>query len=156
MSKEIGSDSAALTLNDSWVSWFGDHAIILKEQMIAQRSTVFEENPYHFARRTKLSLTGTIPAGYRAVWDRRDDVAKAKLYSKLTSHTKADDYPSILIRDADGSEEADYIEVHIYGPFNRAAIDKIMGPTPRSREDKIIWRKFKKLAEKVGILVEET
>ena len=147
---------AALTLDDSWVHWFGEYAMILKEPMIAHRTTVFEENPFHFVRRLKLSLTATMPPGYRAVWDRRHDIAKAKLYSKLTSHTTQQDYPAILMNNANGSEEADYIEVHIYGPFTRAAIDNIVGPKPRSHEDRIIWRKFKMDAKKIGITVKET
>ncbi len=147
---------AALTLDDTWVTWFGDYAMILKDPMIAQRATVFEENPFHFARRFNLSLTDTIPPGYRAVWDRRHDIAKAKLYSKLNSHTQKEEYPQILMNDTKGSEDADYIEVHIYGPFTRAAIDTIIGPRPRSGEDRIIWRKFKASAENIGITVKET
>ena len=147
---------AALTLDDCWVSWFGDYAMILKDPMIAHRATVFEENPFHFARRLKLSLTDTIPPGYRAVWDRRHDIAKAKLYSKLNSHTPKEDYPQILMNNSKGSEDADYIEVHIYGPFTRATIDMIIGPRPRSGEDRIIWRKFKASAENIGITVKET
>ena len=147
---------AMLTLDDSWVSWFGDYAMILKDPMIAHRTTVFEENPFHFARRFKLLLTETIPPGYRAVWDQRHDIAKAKLYSKLNSHTQKQDYPHILMNNIKGNEDADYTEVHIYGPFTKAAIDKIIGPKPRSREDRIIWRKFKASAEDVGITVKET
>jgi hypothetical protein len=49
----------------------------------------------------------------------------------------------------------DYIEVHIFGSFNRSAIEKIAGPVPRSREDKLIWRKLRKIAAKIGVSVEE-
>ena len=146
---------AALTLNDKWVDWFGDHAMILKEQMIAHRSTVFEENPYNFSIRHGLALTDTFPPGYRAVWGRRGDVAKAKLYPKLSAATTSSDYPTILLPDGSSVAEADYIEVHVYGPFTGAAIQKIIGPTPRSHEDKIIWRKLKRDAQKAGISVEE-
>ena len=133
----------------------GDHAIILKEQMIAHRTTVFEENPYWFATRHRLALTGTFPPGYRAAWERRGDVAKAKLYSKLSATTTKSDYPTILLANCSSAANSDYIEVHIYGSFTGAAIEKIIGPTPRSREDKVIWRKLKRDAQKVGITVEE-
>lgn len=129
--------------------------MILKEQMIAHRTTVFEENPYYFATRHRLALTDTFPAGYRATWERRGDVAKVKLYPKLSAATKRSDYPTILMPDGTSAANSDYIEVHLYGPFTRAAIQKLIGPTPRSREDKMIWRKLKRDAQKAGITVEE-
>ena len=147
---------AALTLDETWLSWFGDYAMILKDSMIADRTTVFEENPFLFARRLNLPLTATMPPGYRAVWDRRHDIAKAKLYPKLTSSTQKHDYPHILMDTSNSTSDADYIEVHIFGPFTRAAIDMVIGPKPRSREDRIIWRSFKAAAKKAGVAVKET
>ena len=146
---------AALTLDGRWLESFGDHAMILKEHMIERRATVFEENPYQFARRHKLQLTDVFPPGYRAVWSRRGDLAMTKLYPKLDSGADSGDYPSLLMssKTADGIE--DYIEVHIYGPINRSAIERIVGPVPRSREDRLIWRSLKKAAAKVDVDVEE-
>lgn len=146
---------AALTLDDSWVKWFGQYAMLLKDSMIAHRATVFEENPFHFVRRHKLSLTDTIPPGYRSVWGRRDDIAKAKLYPKLNPNTQSTDYPRILLEASREDNDADYIEVHIYGTFTKAAIDAIIGPRPRSNEDRVIWKMFKKSAAASRITVKE-
>ena len=79
----------------------------------------------------------------------------AKLYPNLDSGTESWKYASLLMSSeiADGSE--DYIEVHIFGPFNRSAIEKIVGPVPLSREDKLIWRSLKKTAAKAGVDVED-
>ncbi len=146
---------AALTLDGRWLESFGDHAMILKEQMIERRATVFEEGLYQFSQRHDIPLMGVFPPGYRAVWSRRGDLAMAKLYPNLDSGTESWIYASFLMSSeiADGSE--DYIEVHIFGPFNRSAIEKIVGPVPRSREDKLIWRKLKQTAAKAGVDVEE-
>lgn len=145
----------ALTINQTWPSWFGDHAFILKEMMIAHRATVFEENPATLAPRLRLSLTDVFPPGYRATWDRRGDLAMAKLYPKLDSSTRVANHASLIMSSAAGGA-GDYIEVHVFGPFNRSAIAKILGPRPRSREDRVIWAAFKRSATKVGIAVEET
>ena len=72
--------------------------------MIAHRTTVFEENPFHFSRRHRLSLTQTIPPGYRAVWESRQEIAKAKLHTKLTSKTKVQEYGDILMTDANAAK----------------------------------------------------
>ena len=146
---------AALTIDGRWLDWFGSHAIILKEKMIERRATVFEENPFEFIKRHQILLSDVIPPGYRADWSRRGDLAIAKLYSKLDSSTKIDDFPSLLMSSETDNSDADYIEVHIYGEFNRSAVDRIVGPKPLSKEDKLIWRSLKKYAARVGVTVEE-
>jgi hypothetical protein len=146
---------AALTLDGQWLESFGDHAMILKEQMIQRRATVFEENPYEFSKRHKIQLIDVIPAGYRAVWSRRGDLAMAKLYPRLDSGTDSGEHASLLMSSEIAGGSGDYIEVHIFGAFNRSAIERIVGPVPRSREDKLIWRSLKKAAAKAGVDVEE-
>lgn len=144
----------ALSINGKGLSSFGEYFMELKEEMISHRSTVFEENPLVFGDRQGLGLTDLMPPGYRATWLRRGDLAQAKLYSELSASTVANDFPSILMRDTGTSGAADYIEVHIYGTFNRSAIACVRGPDPKSREDRILWRKFKKKAAAAGIDVE--
>ena len=50
----------------------------------------------------------------------------------------------------------DYVEVHIYGPVNRASIEKVVGPKPASRADQLIWRRTARALCKLGVVVEET
>lgn len=146
---------AALTLDGRWLKSFGDFAMILKEKMIERRATVFEENPYYLAQRHKIQLTEAFPLGYRAVWSRRGDLAMAKLYPKLDSGTDSGKYASFLMSSNAKDGREDYIEVHIFGSFNRSAIERIIGQVPISREDKLIWRSLKKSADKIGVNLEE-
>ena len=44
---------AALALDHHWLRSFGMYAIVLRDQMIAHRSTVFEENPFLLRRSTQ-------------------------------------------------------------------------------------------------------
>ena len=100
-------------------------------------------------------MTDTIPSGFRSVWERRGDIATAGLFSKLNSDTWPADYPRIPLEDNGASDDADCIKVHIFGTFSKAAIEAVSGPRPRSKMDRLIWRKFKKSTAKTGIKVKE-
>jgi hypothetical protein len=146
---------AALTLDRRWLKSFGLYAIVLKEPMIAHRATVFEENPFEFAKRLGVLLSQPMPPGYRATWDRRADLAKAKLYPKLNTTTDPSTFGAILLNDS-GSASAggsDYIEVHIYGSFNRNSIERVIGPKPRTKEDRLLWRRLGKSAAAAGVIL---
>jgi hypothetical protein len=145
---------AALTLNDRWLKPFGPFAMILRSWMIEQRATLFEENPWLFATRHQILLNQPLPHGYRSTWEKRGDLARAKYYPKITAATERVEYADILMQDTKEPFHEDYMEVHIYGPFNRHAIEKVIGPEPKRREDKLLWRKLEKKCKAVGVLVE--
>ena len=145
----------ALSLDDHWLKSYGLYAMVLKEGMVAHRASVFEENPYVFASRYKILLNSPIPPGYRASWDRRDRLGKAKLYPKLGSDTDLCEFPKILLEDRAGTSESDYIEVHIFGSFNRNSIEKVIGPPPCRKEEKVLWATLKRLISDIGGTVEE-
>lgn len=146
---------AALTLDGRWLRYFGPYAMILRDVAIAHRATVFEENPVEFIRRLKVLLTQPLPPGYRAVWERRGTLAKAKLYSKLNAETDQKLFAEILLNEDPSKGTFDYIEVHIFGSFNRNSIERIAGPAPRTREDKFLWGRLKKQAKIAGVSIEE-
>jgi hypothetical protein len=147
---------AALTLDDQWLKSFGEYAMILRSEMIENRATLFEENPWLFATRQRILLGQSLPLGYRSTWKDRGKLAQAKCHSKLSAKTERVEYPNILMQDGEARFEEDYVEVHIYGPFNRYSIEKVIGPEPKSREDKLLWRKLKKSCEAAGVSVENT
>ena len=86
--------------------------------------------------------------GFRAIWANRDSLAAAKLAAKLTPSTKPDDYQSILINGTD--RDADFIEVNIYGPIHRKAVEHLSGPEPRRKADKVIFRSVLKKLKEIG------
>jgi hypothetical protein len=96
-----------------------------------------------------------VPPGYRAPWERRDELAMAKLHDQIDSATPSENYPSILLRQGTSTGDADFIEVHIYGPLHRAAIERVIGPRPKSRSDLVIWKSVIRELEKLGAVVEE-
>ncbi len=143
-----------LSLGGVSLTGYGAYAMVLKENMIAHRATVFEENRIRWAKKLRLVLTDPIPSGYRATWPRRDALAKAKLHSEIDRVTPEAKFPTILVHDRGGTGNSDFIEVHIFGPLNRYTIEKLIGPIPKTREDRLIWRRLERELKTLGISVE--
>lgn len=143
-----------LSLGGSRLTGYGEYAMVIKDKMIAHRATVFDENPITLSKKLKLSLTDPFPPGYRAVWSERDSLAKAKLHSDINSDTKDDDFPHILLNDRGGTADSDFIEVHIFGPLNQQSIERVIGPVPKTRDDRLIWQRLQRQLAKAGIEVE--
>ncbi|WP_323801653.1 hypothetical protein [Parasphingorhabdus sp.] len=146
---------AALTLDRLGVRHYGDYSVTLNDRMIAKRASVFEENPFIFYDKFMISSTSSLPSGYRASWSRRSELAMAKLHPKVAKGMSLNDFPSILIDQGVKSTEADFIEVHIYGPIHPRAINNVSGPVPKDKADKIIWKRVKRELLKFGATVKE-
>ena len=110
---------------------------------------------FYFVDRHKVLANQTAPAGYRASWQNRGRLAKAKLHAKIRQDTPASEFGSILMSKDDQGGHDDYIEVHIYGGFNRNAIERVLGPAPRTREDRLLWKRLEKSIAAVGGVLEE-
>ena len=147
---------AALSLSGLGPTAWGPYSIELKENMTELRSSTFEENSVLFCQ-TKHHLTvgDPVPPGFRASWHRRGDLAMAKLHARIDLKTASDQYHEILL--SNGSAIlADFIEVHIWGPIHRSAIERVVGPKPKSREDKVLWKSLKAKLEDMGSKLEST
>ena len=92
---------AALSLHDAGPIAYGPHSIVLKEEMIGHRASVFDENTVVFVRKNQLAATEEIPHGHRAAWDKRGNLAKAKLHGKLDAGTTLEEYATILLGPVD-------------------------------------------------------
>jgi hypothetical protein len=146
---------AALSLNGRGVPHYGDCSLVLKELPIQDRATAFEENSLYFCMKRDLGLKRyTLPPGYRARWSRRDELAAAKLESALQPGTQADGFAEIIMKPAARSEEADFIEVHIYGPLHRRNIARLTARRPRNQADKAILMRVESSLKSIGATVE--
>ena len=138
---------AALSLDGKGLTDYGSCCLVLKDSSIANRATVFEENSFTFCQKFRVVVGEKIPAGYRATWSNRYNLAVAKLGNELTATTSESDFPKYLLgkNSKDGS---DFIEVHIFGPIHRRAIDCLIVTKPKNREDRVLLRSIeKKLGE---------
>ena len=139
---------AMLSLNDGGLTTFGSYVIVLKEAPIASRSSVFERNSVvFFQKRDDTKVGGATPPGYRAVWARRGRLATAKHYGQIGPATAVGEYSSILVKPGPTPQDDEFIEVHIYGPIHRRAIEKVVGPPPRKSQRPIYKDLERKLRE---------
>jgi hypothetical protein len=147
---------AALSLDGFGVIWWGEYSISLKENHIAARTSVFEENPFVFAERHRVVAGRPIPAGYRAPWARRSDLAMAKLVGKIKAGQKAKEFPPILLDQGASRDDADFVECHVYGPLHQASFERVIGRRPSGGDpDLIVWKSVMAKLKKLGVIVEE-
>lgn len=147
---------AALSLDDRGLSTnYGNVAIVFKEPMIIHRATVFEENPFNFCKRHKVIAGTDPPFGYRTSWDKRHELAMSKLHGELSDSTQKAEYPAILLKNNGQPENDDFIEVHIFGSFNRSSIEMVTFEKPKKRADTILLRSMKIQLNKLGIAWDE-
>lgn len=145
----------ALSLDGHGVRWYGDFYLTFKDSMISERSTVFEENPLTFLNKHQPPPNKPVAPGYRATWDRRADLAKAKLVAKIDRTTTSDQFPSILLEPGRVAEDTDFIEVHVFGPLHQQAIESVIAHGPTDDVDRKIWKRNKQKLASLGVPVVE-
>lgn len=146
---------ASLSLDGRGLEAFGPFSVTLRDVMVSERSSVFEENPFHFCRRHRVISGEAPPAGYRATWATRGDLAAAKLHYKIESGMADHDFIKLLTTDGPTTGDPDYIEVHIFGNIHRRAIERIRAPGNLRGSDKIIWHKIRSRLVGIGVIIEE-
>jgi hypothetical protein len=140
----------ALTLEDRGLPNWGDCAMVLRDKMIAHRTSIFEENSALFVERhgIKISRRSSLPKGYRANWTDRARLAVAKLYSRIDSTITRDKYSELLLTPGSASEDDDFVEAHIFGPMTVLTVEKVTVLAPRASKRATILRAIKsKLAK---------
>ena len=140
---------AALSFDGSGVSGYGSFCVTLKESAIRDRASVLEENAILFVRKQRIVAGDFIPLGYRATWPNRGALGVAKLGRKLIPTTAPNDYQSILM--GSRSRDGDFIEVHIFGPLHRRAIQHVNGTEPKRKADKVILGSLKRKLNELGV-----
>lgn len=122
---------AALSLDGRGLWNYGDCSLVLRDDMIRHRASVFEGNSAMFLKR-KYSL----PAGHRATWSMREKLCVAKSAEQLKPITSRGEFPSILLAGGATTESDRYVEVHIWGSMSARTFERALlkpGPGMRSR-----------------------
>ena len=144
-----------LTANNKGLTNYGSYSIVLKDHMICNRASVFEENSVIFMDKHKVVAGKPVPPGYRASWSSRGKLAVAKLHSRIDPATSEDHFPEILMRSGADNSLDDFIEVHIYGPISPKAFERIVGPKPVRGADLVLWKSVETKCRRHGIILEE-
>lgn len=140
----------ALSLDGVGLSNYGECSIVLRDDMISHRASVFEENSALFMERNniKISRNPDLPKGYRATWDDRIKLCAAKLGCKIDSETNSDKYSELLIKKGASSVEDEFIEVHIWGPITVLTIEQVnVTSAAETRREAVIRAITAKLAK---------
>jgi hypothetical protein len=128
---------AALTLNDSGLESYGECRVTLKEDSIKARSSILEENAFHFVKNHNINFEKlNIPAGYRSTWQNKLKLALAKIYLMLKSGSSEKDFPGLILINKGVRNADEFIEVHIYKELTNLAIGSIFIPVPKNKKDK--------------------
>jgi hypothetical protein len=131
---------AALSLDGRGLPSYGPVSIQLKEAAIEHRASVLQGNSYHFVQKHRLVQGDPLPRGYRAPWRTRGDVASAKLGDTVKKQSMKDkDRARLLLSPGKSRSDDDFVEVHVFGPFNREAIACIsVLEAPRVPADQVL------------------
>jgi len=135
----------ALSLDGIGLPNYGSCSIVLKEDMIAHRASVFEENSALFVERHKIKISRRprLPKGYRATWSSRARLCVAKLSGRIDSPTGPDKYSQILLKAGTTLEHDEFVEVHIWGPMTVRSMERVIVIASRASKRATITRTIK-------------
>jgi hypothetical protein len=143
----------ALSLDGVGLPNYGPCSLVLRDDMISHRSSVFEENSAVFMerRRIRVSREPKVPKGYRAVWGDRGKLCVAKLASKIDSRTGPDKYSALLLRQGPTSEDDEFVEVHIFGAMTILTMEQVIVTAPNRNQKATILKAIKFKLAKHGV-----
>jgi hypothetical protein len=149
---------AALTLDSVGLSNYGECSLILRDDMIRHRASVFEENSVLFVK-SHLDLRADdptrLPRGYRANWRDRPKLCVSKLAARLDRDSRSESYAGILLRQGKSSEEDEFVEVHIWGPLTIRSIERVVVRKEGRNPSRAILGALRQRLERFGIELEE-
>lgn len=142
---------AALSLDGVGLQSYGPYSVTLKGVAIDDRASLLEENAFLFIERHNITPATDVPMGYRAEWQNRHLLATVKLAGKIDDSTNEVEYAQILLTSTGDRATDEFLEVHIYGPFNRMAIEKVKGAAePKATLEKARKSAIKDLLNSIG------
>jgi hypothetical protein len=131
---------AALSADGRGLGSYGSVQLELRDEAVAHRATVLEQNSFDLERRFGTEL----PAGYLARWTERGKLAGAKLVDALDGVPDPPDertLGALILRTQGDRASDDFLEVHVYKTFNRDAVRRVVMPAAfRLVEDDLLGR----------------
>ncbi len=144
----------ALSLDGLGLMNYGECSWVLRDDMIAHRASVFEENSVKFLERhwARLGKTRDLPAGHRATWKERSKLCVAKLANQIDGATTATDFPGMLLKSGPVAEDDDFVEVHIGGSMTVRTFKRVIIHS-RARRN-AIGKELRRKLELMSVAVE--
>jgi hypothetical protein len=147
---------AALSLDGAGLSSYASYALRLRSVAVSKRATLLECNSYDFVEKHTLTPDSAFPLGYRSVWNDRHKLALAKLHDRIEAANDDTDFAKMLLFTEGKRVTDDFIEVHVYGGFDRYAVETVRGSFKKAPKNQRSYAKMvKALIEKTGVEVVE-
>lgn len=146
---------AALSIDGIGLSNYGACSLILRENLIAHRASVLEENSVLFMEHhgVKVSRKPAVPKGFKAIWTERDKLCVAKLAGLIDSSTTPNQYSSLLLKQGAAPEDDQFVEVHIFGPITILTMAKVTVVISKPGPRRTIVRALKSKLAKHGVSI---
>lgn len=113
---------SALALDGGGLPRYGECSFVLRNDMIAHRASVYEENSALSMKRHAYQP----PPGYRATWEERAKLCVAKTARDIGSATGKDRFPKLLLEQGAMPQEDRFVEVHVWGPMTIRSIERVV------------------------------
>jgi hypothetical protein len=138
----------ALSLDGRGVLSYGECFISLADTFISHRASVLERNSFAFLEDVKIGEDS--PLGFRSSWANRHKVAVAKCHREITGMSEGD-FASVLLKATSSRHTDDFVEVHIFGPFDFESCQAIrISRPPKTREEQLSLDIVREYATKDG------
>ena len=144
----------ALSISGVGHQAYGDYSMVLKDGAISERASVFEGPLFPFLEGIGVQLGQEPPHGHRAPWENRGQLCATKIGPLLQPDTSAADFETLLLEPT-ADTEGECIEVHIYGPIHRRAVEKVVVcGEPTRRADRVLRKELQRTLEEAGSTLE--
>jgi hypothetical protein len=141
---------AALSLDGIGVQRYGDCSLVLRDELIEHRATVFEDNSAVFLRDRDYRL---LP-GHRATWEERSRLCVAKLSRAILMETTAADFPGLLLCQGATAEDDRFVEVHIWGPLTARSFERAVVSLKEKKRGQAFRKALRARLAAVGVELE--
>ena len=129
---------AALSLNDCGPNSYGECVFIFRDEAIAHRTSVFEENLLVYYRKNLIPAGQPPPPGLRAVWNDRHRLAVAKLHGEIHPNTSDASFAALFLKPKGATDADEFIEAHVYGMLDVKAVERFVAPKPLTKADRTL------------------
>jgi len=146
----------SLSLTNEGSKNYGECAFVLRNDMIAHRTSVFEENCVIFMKRHRILVSeiDNLPKGYRAVWSERGKLAAVKAAGNIDKDTETNKYQEILLYNAPNSKDDRFVEVHVNGSITARTMEHVTVTDPIRRQEKIFLKSLEIKLKKYNVTLE--
>lgn len=143
----------ALSLDGMGLKNYGNCYLVVKDDMIAHRASVFEENNVLLIINLEIQAgkLHDLPKGFRSTWQRRCKLGMAKFADQVGT---CKNFSELLLKNGKTTQDDDFIEVHIYGPMTARTFETMRIKKRETKGARTIIKAMQEKLSKTGVTME--